>query len=228
MPHSLPHHNKRGFTHAPSGAGFTHAPSGAGFTLIEIVITTSIISLIVVGIYNFIQQSNLTQTYVSEQSSAIAEARDGIDLFAKELREASDADTGAYPIELATENEIIFYSDVDADALTERIHYYLDSSQLKKGVIEPSGYPIAYSGEEQESIISSYIINDISSPIFTYYNEDYPIDEITNPLSYPADVTSTTLVKINLEVNVTPDRIPDTITVESFVQIRNVKNNFSD
>lgn len=198
-------------------------PQSRGFTLLEVIIATAITTILILVIYDFFQQSLKTQTFLSEQSQAIEEAQTAIELFSKELREATDADTGAYSIVEATENSIIFYSDIDADTNTERIHYFYENDLFKKGVIEPSGYPLAYSGSETETIISASVVNNESAPVFTYFNEDYPT--ITDPLSYPADVTSITLAKINLQINVSPEHVPDTYTLETFVQLRNLKIN---
>lgn len=195
-----------------------------GFTLIEIVITTFIGGLLTVLVYDFIRESMFMQTYISEQSTAISEARKGMEKFTTELRETTTADTGAYGLETAAAQEIIFYSDVDKDIGIEKIHYYLDGTNLIKGITESTGNPPDYTESEQTAIVSSYIVND-GEPVFTYYDQNYPIDLITNPLADPVDVSSVTLVEIHLDVNVTPERIPDTYTLESYVQIRNFKNN---
>lgn len=189
-----------------------------GFTLIEITVVLGIMVLIMGGMYSFLIESYNFQTFVSEQNDAIASARDGVETLVLEIREAADADTGGYPIETATEQEFIFYSDVDADALTERIHYYLDGTNLKKGVIEPSGDPLAYSDAETVSTISEAVQNGVNV-IFTYYDGD------TVALSYPADPTEIKLVKINLEVNINPAKVPETYFLENYVQIRNLKDN---
>jgi prepilin-type N-terminal cleavage/methylation domain-containing protein len=194
-----------------------------GFTLLEIIIATSITSILVILIYNFMSNAFLLQNFISEQSEAISEAQHGVGLFTKEAREAQYSDSGAYIIETAEEQEIIFYSDVDADVATEKVHYYYEGDNLIKGVIEPSGDPLTYNdADETTSVISSWIVNG-ADPIFTYYNEDYP-DE-TNALEYPADVTEVTMIKIHLDVNVNPEKIPDTYTLETFIQLRNLKSN---
>lgn len=198
--------------------------SRRGFTLIEIIITTAIGGLLTILVYDFIRESIFMQTYISEQSLAISEARKGVEKFTTELRETTSADTGAYGLETAEGQNIIFYSDIDKDIGIEKVHYYLDGTNLMKGITESTGNPPDYTEAEQTSIISSYIIND-GEPIFTYYDQNYPLDATSNPLSEPIDLVSATLVKIHLEVNVTPDRAPDTYTLETFVQIRNFKNN---
>lgn len=199
------------------------AYNNGGFTVLEIIIATGITSILIILIYSFMSNAMLLQRFISEQSTAISEAQQGVGLFTKEVREARYSDTGAYIIENADAQEIIFYSDIDADFLTEKVHYYFDDENFYKGVIEPSGSPITYDdNNETETIISSYIVNG-SDPIFTYYGENYP-DE-ASALDYPADVTNITLVKVHLDVNVNPEKIPDTYTLETFAQLRNLKSN---
>jgi len=63
--------------------------------------------------------------YAMEQALAVDEARRGVEIMAKEIREARYADNGAYPIEKCAGKEFIFYSDVDGNGSAERVRYYL-------------------------------------------------------------------------------------------------------
>ena len=90
-------------------------------------------------------------------------------------------------------------------------------TQLKKGVIEPTGDPVQYpSGEEKVSIITNYVRN--NPPIFKYYDSNG--QEIT---SVPARLVDTKLMKVYLVVNIDPNRPPNDFELESFVQLRNLK-----
>jgi len=198
-------------------------PPAKGYTLIEALIAVAITGILIVIIFEFIHQTFQMQTFISEQSQAISEAQDGIEIFTQELREVVPADTGAYGIVEAEENSLTFYSDIDSDVTTERVHYFLEEGNLIKGILEPSGDPLVYSGTETELILSSSIVNEASAPIFTYYDQNYP--EASTALAYPADVTSVTLVQVNLQINVTPERMPDTYSLKTFVQLRNFKSN---
>lgn len=193
-----------------------------GFTLLEVLVVVAIIGILSVVILDFFQESYLLQDYIYEQSKAISEAEKGTNNLVKELREAVDSDDGAYALELADEQEVIFYSNIDGDENIERVRYFIDDNQLKKGIIEPTGNPAEYTGDESIQTIASNF-TDLGDPIFYYYGEDYPVDD--TPLSYPADVTSVTITTITLNVNVDPDSIPNTYTLESAVQIRNFKTN---
>ena len=90
-------------------------------------------------------------------------------------------------------------------------------TELKKGVIEPTGDPVQYpSSQEKISIITSYVRN--APPIFKYFDSNGA--EIT---SVPARLADTKLMKIYLVINVNPNRPPNDFELESFVQLRNLK-----
>ncbi len=197
-----------------------------GFTLIEIIITVTITATIFVLISEFLLLAIRTEDYVNEQNQAVIETRTALDVMIRELREAAPADTGAYPIFTASEQELIFFADTDKDDTTERVRYFLDGSELKRGYIEATGNPIEYLEiNEEVSILSRYIRNGIN-PVFSYYNENYPTDTVNNPLTLPADLDAIRMVKIKLETNVDPARVPNTFTLDTFVHLRNLKENF--
>ncbi len=91
------------------------------------------------------------------------------------------------------------------------------AGELKKGVIDPTPPPVEYpEDQEKVSIISSYVRN--NPPIFEYYDEDGKKIE-----DYPARLSDTKVMKIFLVINVDPKRKPDNFELESWVQIRNLK-----
>jgi len=92
------------------------------------------------------------------------------------------------------------------------------SVTLKKGVIEPTGYPIQYPQDQEKiSILSRYIRNQL--PIFRYF------DGNGQELSVPARLEETKLMRVYLVINVNPNRPPQDFELESNVQIRNLKTN---
>ncbi|MFH1509809.1 MAG: type II secretion system protein [Candidatus Nealsonbacteria bacterium] len=315
-----------------------------GFTLIETIITIAIFVLVIGVISGTIIMLYRIQGYTWQQSISIDEARRGIEVMVKEIREARYGDNGAYPIEKADNKELIFYSDIDKDGSTERVRYFLGSvgsgseiqecqtfltggscsvtfsnffqgnllnaevkvsvdgdfgldnqeyaeiyadgnyldricmrdcsdclgawqgdetfditeylldgsvvlnadasykvdpicshsmkanfelfwtgeitqglNELKKGVINPVGYPPVYPAEQEEiSILTSYVRN--VPPIFTYFDEEG--EEITEN---PAKLINTKMMKVYLIINVNPERSPTDFELKSAVQLRNLK-----
>ncbi len=201
---------------------FPYCYQSKGFTLVEVMVTVAIATILFIMVFDFFSQSIKIQDFVSEQNQAVSDARKGMSTFTKELREATYADTGAFPLAEASENSLIFYSDIDTDINIERIHYYLEEAILYKGVLEPSGSPLDYTGEETVTVISYSVYNE-ANPLFTYYADDYPED--ATALTYPADLSLITLIKMHLAVNVDPENVPETFTLDVFAQVRNLKDN---
>ncbi|MDP3964103.1 MAG: prepilin-type N-terminal cleavage/methylation domain-containing protein [bacterium] len=200
-------------------------PSNAGISLVEAIVSLAIFSLVLTLVYTFFTQGNRIQSYNNEQQLAVQSARRGVQTMVKELREASTGDDGSYILSLANDQEIVFFSDTDADLVIERIRYFLDGTSLKKAVTEPTGDPIEYlDANEEVSVLSEFIRND-TDPIFTYYNGDFPGDDVNNPLPTPSRLTETKMMDVYLKVNVFTNRSPDDIEVSSYVQIRNLKTN---
>jgi len=196
-----------------------------GFTLYELVIAISLFTVISGVTTYFIIQLFRANRFADEQNTAIIEAKNGVDTMLKEIREAASAESGDYPIDTADDQSFTFYGDIDLDDVVEKVQYSLSGSDLIKGVIEPSGSPPVYDpSDETTTIISQYIRNG-AVPIFTYYNGNWPSDVINNPLSTPADAYSIKLINIFLAVNYNPFIAPGDFTLETNVQIRNLKTN---
>ena len=196
----------------------TNHRKGAGFTLIETIVTIMIFTLVMGVIAGFIVVGYRTQSYTFQQAVAIDEARKGIETMVKEIREARAGDDGSYIIEKADDFEFIFYSDIDKDEATERVRYFVEGTDFKKGVTEPSGWPIKYHSENEEIFILSQHVRNQPS-IFRYFDGDH------NELSSPARLKDTKLMRVYLVINVNPARSPRDFELESDVQIRNLKTN---
>ena len=189
-----------------------------GMTLIESLVFILIFSLILAAVFDFIVISYRIQGYSFQQSISISEARRGVETMVKEIREAKLGDDGSYIIEEAEDYEFVFYSNIDQDQETERVRYFIDGSNFKKGVINPTGWPIRYESEDEEiSVLSQYVRN--APPVFRYYDGE------GNELSSPARLKDTKLMHLFLVINVNPNRPPQDFILESSVQIRNLKTN---
>lgn len=101
---------------------------GAGFTLIETLVAIFVLTLIMGAVSGLIITVYRIYGYTWQQSIAIEEARRGIEMMVKEIREARTGDDGSYPIEKADDKEFIFYSDIDKDGAVERVRYFLGTT----------------------------------------------------------------------------------------------------
>jgi len=95
-----------------------------------------------------------------------------------------------------------------------------EEHRFKKGVTNPTGTPPQYVAENEEiTVLSMYVRN--APPIFQYFDENG--NEITE---LPARLIDTRLMKVYLVVNIDPNRAPSDFSLESYVQLRNLKENF--
>jgi hypothetical protein len=190
-----------------------------GISLVETLFAIGLFVAASLILWSFVTNFYRTQNFSMDQSSAVTEAQRGVETMVKELRETLPADNGAYPIATAENQNLIFYADFDRDSAIEKIHYWLDGSNLKKGVTKPSGSPLAYNpANEKITILSRYVRNG-SLSIFTYRDGNY------NQLAVPADIDSIKLVHVQLKIDVYPDKAPMLYDLESDVALRNLKEN---
>jgi len=94
------------------------------------------------------------------------------------------------------------------------------SHEFKKGVINPTSSPVEYPLDQEEvSTLSFYVCN--APPIFEYF--DSQGNKITE---YPAILIDTKLMKVFLVINIDPNRAPQDFELESYVQLRNLKEKY--
>jgi len=191
-----------------------------GFTFIEMLFAISvfaIMSLVVVAFFI---------TLYKEQSADVARiqsinvAGSAIEKIHGEIRKMNRAEDGAYSLESAQGQTLIFYSDVDNDGLTEKIEYFLNGADFERKLIEP-GAGLDYSGTPTTTIIAGNVVNG-AGPIFKYYNENYTGTQ--NALADPVNVTEVRLIEITLDINTDEKNLSSPIHIETKVQPRNLKS----
>jgi len=195
----------------------------SGFSIIEALVVIFIISLVGLVVVTFQMDVFSLNTLLSGNLAAQDEARKMLKNITAEVRPLSPSSAGAYPIAEASPTSFIFYSDIDSDQLKERIRYFLSGTTLKKGVIKPSGAPLAYN-PANESI--SEMIHDVkinTNVIFEYYDKNY--DGTTSSLIQPVDIPAVRLIKITVIIDKDPNRSPGPIILTTQVSMRNLKDN---
>jgi Tfp pilus assembly protein PilW len=191
-----------------------------GFTFVETMIVVLITSISLLAISSFVVSMYRANSYANEQAYAIDYARRGVTDMVQYIREANISDTGSFPIASAGTSSMIFYSNIDTDAEIEKVRYFLDGDTFKRGVVNPTGDPLAYTDPETETIIARNVrnvANDVD--IFEFYGDDGV--EVTDF----DEVTEMTYVKVNLIININPARAPEDFTLRSSASIRNLKTN---
>ncbi|HBD24659.1 MAG: hypothetical protein A2566_02955 [Candidatus Zambryskibacteria bacterium RIFOXYD1_FULL_40_13] len=195
-----------------------------GFTISELLISIFILSVLTLGVSTFQRDVFSLNFALQNGLSAQMSARRVVKTMVAELRETGPSALGAYPIASASSTSITFYSDVNNDGLRDRVRYYVSGTNVKRGIIAPSGNPLTYNSanEKISNVISDFIASS-TRPLFEYYPADYAGS--TAPLTYPVNIQSVRLVKVTAIIDKNPGRSPAQIVVTSQVNLRNLKDN---
>ncbi len=188
-----------------------------GVTLLEIIITVAVIGTVAASIATFQADTFKLGGTVENSLMAADQARRLMRPMADEIRAMQISDAGAYPLEAADDNTIVFFSDIDDDGSSEKVRYFVEESTLKKGVIEPTGTPAEYTGEET---ITDLVENISSATTFYFYDSTY--DGLSDPLVSPPDPSEVRLIKIEFTIESDPNRAPIPLTVTTQVALRNI------
>lgn len=196
---------------------YTHTHN-RGLTLVETVVFIAVFVVIIGAIVAALQYMYKGQRFVFEQSDASRSARTGIDRIVRNLREVSYADDGAYSVESMSTSSMVFFSDFDNDERVERVRYFLEDGNVKRGVVESAGTPPEYDmNTEVVQVISDYVRNEaLGIPLFTFFDTEG--DEM-NDYSAVADVA---FVTVRLVVNIHPESAPIDYELRSSATLRNV------
>ena len=195
-----------------------------GFTLVEVIISITIFILVIITVslfqFNVINHSNSSQISLSN----IYESEAILKTMIKEMRTMKSSANGSYPILNVATSTITFYSDSDGNGIIEQIRYYLSTTTLYRGKTDPSGTPATYNiNNESKKILVTGVRNDSNFPIFEYYSSVYA--GTSTSMTYPIDIKSVRLIKINLTIDSDPNKSPVPITFTSQTSLRNLKEN---
>lgn len=192
-----------------------------GFSIIEVTFFIFVLVIASIAIFSFMTNSlkivNI-QKKVSQNSFLASRAMNRIE---RDLKQAQTAENGNFALEAAEANEIIFYSDYDLDGDIERIRYFIQDSILKKGVIDPLGFPAQYD-QQQEDITNQVTDVVIDNPVFQYFDKNQGDVQLSTP-AIPKDVS---MVKVYLKVT---DFVNEELTIIDFstsINLRNLNEDF--
>lgn len=178
------------------------------------IVTIAIFSLIMVAIIDSVLFFYRANNSSLEQSMQVHSARRGAELLVQNIREATFADDGSYPVNDIATSSITFFSDTEGDSSVERVSYTLEGTTLFRTIT-----PAPYTGTGATSVVSDYVRNtEEGVSLFRYY--DINGDEIVD-FSETGRVRSVT---IDLVVNIRPVRAPHEFTLRSSATIRNLKS----
>lgn len=188
-----------------------------GFTIIEVSVASLLMVVLGIGILGLQKLMADSQLLAFRSFTTVEDANYSVSNISKELRSMRSGQNGAYAFINGSDNDVSFYSDIDFDGVSELVRYYLDGEILYKSVIEPSGFPITYlPGDAQIRPIAENVKNN-GNPLFLYFNEDWPLDSVNNPMPTPASLADVRLIRIFLSV--------DNYSLSTNVNLRMLKEN---
>lgn len=195
-----------------------------GTSLVEVTVVVGITAIVTLGAASFIILSFRNQRVIDDQLFGQKEARRIVSEIVNTVRTAEQSSIGSYPIAEATTSSLTVYTNIDKDSLRERVRYWLLGTELKKGVLKPSGNPLSYTGTEQVTTIAHNVQNNAQgTATFEYFDESYAGSGVG--MSSPVTIPSIRMVKIVIEIERDASVSPVPLKVESLTQIRNLKEN---
>lgn len=200
------------------------ARDNRGMTLVEVIITVGIFSLIIGTVVEIFLVSTRSKDIVFEQLEVQGQARKTVQDFINEARAMRYSSAGAFPLQKASTTEIIFFTNVDKDSIVERVRYFLVTSTLKRGLIEPTGSPLTYVTSTETVLTVVNNVTNGTSSLFYYYDENYSGVSST-PLAQPVDVTKPRIIEMRLIIDKNPLLSPVPFAIQGHTTIRNLKSN---
>ncbi len=196
------------------------------FTLLEALIATSITALVLAGGWALARNVLSFNTTAYDGLSAQADLLKVMNVWSLELRAATPAENGAFPILTAATNTLTYYSDVDDDGIVERVRYFLSGTKMRKGIIEPTGSPLTYVAANETVIDQIQGVVNSATSIFQYYDSSYTgTASSTAPLVQPVNTSVIRLIKLTIEVDRDTRRPPGPTQMITQVSLRNLKDN---
>ena len=202
-----------------------------GLSLTEMIITIAIVVIAMGGFTVLFARVWQVNAFTIEAGIASLAASRGVDNAVEHIRNARQAEDGSFPIVSATDDEMIFYTDYDADGVSERVRYFINNQKFSAGIIEPNfaNVPPTYDGTENVEELAEYVVNTaVAEDTFQYFSDAssiYEYDDIEGEaLSTPASVQDVHMVRILLHVNPNPGVAPENVIIQSFVTVRNLSD----
>lgn len=185
----------------------------------EILIAMSLFGLIAVGISMFTLDILQLQIFAGESLESEEDIKQTLEVIIPEIRSMAAANNGSYLIMAASSSSFSFFSDINSDGLIERVRYFLDSNNFKKGIIVPTVNPITYDSASEK--ITTLISDVVPANIFSYYDEVY--DGSQPSLGVPVDISQIRLVRVEIIVDKNPLTPPLPVKISIFADIRNLR-----
>ena len=188
------------------------------FTLIETVVVVAITALISIVLSQLLVYFYQTNNYTLEQSTAVWQARRGVENAMLYLRETSYGSDGSYPLGSVATSSITFYANVNNTSSIDRVTYTLKDGTLYRSITAPSGNPPTYAGASAATTtVATSVTNATSTPIFRYF------DNTGTELTAPINISKVASIQTTLVIDVNVNRAPVAFTLSGGATLRNLQ-----
>lgn len=191
-------------------------------TLTEVVVVIGIYTVLLLAITTSVANLYQYNAYTIEQADEIDNARRGMTLWNRDVKEMTVAEDGTYPIAIIEPHRLGYYSDTDQDENVEYVEYILATTTLTKYTYNATGSPLTYNlaVPDSSTILSEYVQNiNQGSSTFLYY------DNAGNELSSTSPIIDVRYIQAQIIVNIDPNRSPGEFMLRSSIAPRNLKDN---
>lgn len=180
-------------------------------TLQEVLMMVAISSILILAITAFFGRGLASSRLQFEQVLTTEDARIQLERMSDALRNARDDGVNPWLIS-AGANDLKVYSNVDADEDNEEVRYFVESTDLKRGVKQPGAT------EEVVQIVARSVRNiSQGQDLFLYYDID---GNVIDPLS--ATASNVRQIEFVLMVDVSDVQEPGIATIRTRITPREV------
>jgi prepilin-type N-terminal cleavage/methylation domain-containing protein len=202
-----------------------HQNHREGFSLIELIFATAIFASVIFVVLSLNRNLSTIENLISQKLQSRQDLDQTFQMMVTEIRSAGNSSLGGYAIDAASTSSFVFYSDVDADGLMERVRYFLSgTSTVMRGVIKPTGNPLVYaSSSEILGVSIENVVVSTSTPIFSYYDASFTGTE--SAMTSTAALADIRSVKVSIYADIKPKTSPKPVFFTNTITIRNLRTN---
>jgi len=190
-----------------------------GITLIEILISISISAVVSLLIAQFFFSTIRYSKTISSHLDATYYGKKIVSIIKQELHRNTASATGEYPVHLANNYEIVFFTKLPNFTQTAKVRYWLEDRTLYKSITPFSEETTSYQPEDAvtQTIMTNCANIEADIPLFLFYSREVDIHN-TEPLAVPAIQTSIGLVQTTLLLD--PENLPEEEYITHTNQVR--------
>ena len=99
----------------------------------EVVVALGVVLVIIMAILGVQLLIKESQAFSLNTLISVDHANGAVQQIVKQVRNAREGDNGAYMLEVVDDQELAFYVDIDRDDEIERVRYFVEEGELKRG-----------------------------------------------------------------------------------------------